>query len=506
MPRMLPARLLVLVALASAALASAFAPAEWPQLGGDSARSSQAEKGPTNVSATLWDQSQDGSGNALIPDGAGGAIVCNGRVFVNARQDSGSTHTQNKLVAFDLASGSVLFERMVAKSVLNSRSTPAAASGDGVVLVATGSVLHAIDAIGGALAWSAPLDHPVVNASPAVSEGGSPGRAFITDYDPFGADGWLYCFNTSPFHPDDNPHQPGDMVWAEPIGATSGATPAFQNGRVFVATIEDPLGDPGVGVIRAYDVDAPPSGRLAWRTSVAEGFFGGVSVCNGFVYAASYDFYGTGDNSTLVKLRASDGAIMWTVACERTASIPVVRGDRIYLSAGIQGFGSVPKVQAFDDLGTYAVKAWDTWTDTGGALVVGGWTVQPTLAGHLLYVGRAPTSGNFYGPAVELFVLDVTRAPGQPGFVVQQRAGFGSAPALAGGRLLTLGASGLFALATRGDYSLDGFVNGADIQGFVSARLSASPTAGQVSLGDFSGNGSLEKSDAEAFRDILLCR
>lgn len=506
MPRRPSAKSLVVVALASAVLAPAFAAAQWTQLGGDSARSSHAESGPSNIFATLWHQSQAGGGGALVPDGAGGAIVWSGRAYVNARQLSGSTHTHNKLVAFDFVSGDVLFERLVTKSVFDSRSTPAAVSNDGVVLLATGSALHAIDAVSGALAWSTPLARQVVNVSPAVWEGSSPGRAFITDYDPFGGDGRLYCVNTSPFHADDNPHQPGDIIWDEPIGATSGATPACDSGRVFVATIEDPLGAPGVGVIRAYDIDGPPGGRLAWATGVAEGFFGGVSVCNGYVYAASYDFFGTGDNSTLVKLRASDGAIMWTVACERTTSIPVVRGNRVYLSAGIQGFGSVPKVQAFDDLGTHAVKAWDTWNDTGGALAVGGWTVQPTLVGHLLYVGRGPTSGNFYGPAVELFVLDVTRAPGQPGFVVQQRSGFGSAPALAGGRLLTLGANGLFALATRGDYSLDGVVNGADMQGFVSALLSASPTAAEVSLGDFSGNGMLEENDAEPFRDILLGR
>ncbi|MEE8169849.1 MAG: PQQ-binding-like beta-propeller repeat protein, partial [Phycisphaerae bacterium] len=300
-----------------------------------------------------------------------------------------------------------------------------------------------------------------------------------------------------------NPFLPGDIVWAELIGSSSGATPAYHDGVAYVATRSGPDGAPAVGTVYAFDVNASAGLRLLWSVGVGDEFFGGVTYAGGFVYAASYDFDGSDDNSQLVKIRAADGVLQWIVPCERTSSIPIVCGDRIYLSAGLFGFSSAPKVQAFRDDGTTAVKLWDTYVDTCGALLVGGWTHQPARVGNTLYVGLVPSSGLF-GPYTDLFLLDLTLTPVDAGFVMQQRSGFGSSPALSDGRLYTIGAGGLNALAAAADFSGDGLVDGDDVQGFVDALDAASPDAQQLALADLDGDLDVDSDDSALFVQLLL--
>jgi outer membrane protein assembly factor BamB len=344
----------------------------------------------------------------------------------------------------------------------------------------------------------------VVNASPLVVADAVVGRAFITDYDGFGDAASIYCINTSPFNAGSNPYQPGDIVWQEPIGTASGSTPAYDSSVVYVASIAaDAFGCTGQGYLTAFDIGAPPATRRLWSTCIGEGFFGGVCFSNGYLYAAGYNLNGSGDNSTLVKVSASDGVVIWTTPCERTSSIPIVVGDHIYLSAGINGFGSVPKVQAFRDDGVSAVKVWDTYVDTGGSLIIGGWTHEPLYADGLLYVGRIPLSGSFYGAYTDFYMLDVSRSPTDSQFIRDHRAGMGSSPALANGRLYTIGPSGLSAIARRGDCDGDGALTALDIQCFTNLLLSgASPV--DALLMDFTLDSQLSVDDVPGFTAALL--
>ncbi len=484
--------------------AAGAARAEWRQLASDAARHGSSTIGPANVSAVLWQATQDGVGRTLVIEGASSPVVYGGRVYCNARHSPSGSYTANKVVALDQGTGAHLWEQVVAKGVLNSWSSPAVDAAHVTVLLGSGNKLYAFDALSGAPEWTTQLDRNVVNCSPLVADGLEPGRAFIVDYDPFGGLGQLYCVNTSAFDAGANPFQPGEIVWVEGVGGTSGATPAYADGVVFLASAAGLNGFPDSGVVWAFDVNAPAGSRLRWSVLIGEGFFGGVTVANGFVYAAGYSFSGTGDNSLLAKLRASDGAVQWVVPCERTSSIPIVISDRVYLSAGIQGFGSVPKAQCFRDDGASATKIWDTYVDTAGAMIFGGWTQLPAVAGGRLYLGKLPLSGDFYGPATDLFLLDLAKLPGQSGFVLQQRAGLGSSPALSDGRLYTVGSGGLYALATRGDFDSDGRVSGGDVQGFIAALMSAAPTPQQLALGDFDGNQVLDSNDASLFASAML--
>jgi len=494
----------MILALIAAAWGATARADDWLHYAGDARRSGIAQHVPDSLNATLWSVSQHPPGTPIAFEGPSSPVVLGSRVYVNARHLVSNLHVNNKLVAVEASTGQALWQTLVAKSVLDSWSSPAVDEVNGLVLLATGARLNAVDALTGELRWTAVLNRNVVNASPLVLPDAAAGRAFITDFDGFGQSASLYCINTSPFNAVGNPYEPGEIVWTELIGGASGATAAGEGGIVYVSSISfDEQSCFEIGAITAFEVAAPPGSRRLWTTCAGTGFFGGVTLANGYLYAASYNLSGSGDNSLLVKLDAATGQPVWTIPCERTSSIPVVAEDHIYLSAGINGFGSAPKVQCFRDDGALAVKLWDTYVDTGGALVLGGWTHQPVYSGGVLYVGKIPTGGGFFGAYTDLYALDVSRAPGDPLFVREHRMGMGSSPALADGRLYSIGPAGLTALARRGDCTGDGTLNGLDIACFVDRLLHGSSIA-DAALLDFTSDGMLTVEDVPGFVAALL--
>lgn len=493
-----------LIGMATAIVLASIAHADWPQYAANAARRAVVPSGPADVDARLWLAATDDLGAPIVFEGPSSPIVAGGRVFANSRIYEDGIHTGNRLISLDAATGAWLFAVPLPPSYQDSWSSPAFDAANDQVLVATEYEITLIDGQSGNINGVAVLANPVVNASPVVADDLSPGRAFITDFDPYGGTGMLYCINTAPLDVINNPFQPGDILWTEPVGGTSGNTPAYHDGFVYVASAAGPAGYPDQGVLYAFDVAASPGSRLRWQRRVGEGFFGGVCWSAGYVFAASYDFSGSGDNSRLVKVLASDGTLAWNVACERTASIPVVTDNRVYLSAGLPGFGSVPKIEAFEDHGTFASKLWDTHADTAGQLVVGGWTGQPVLAGSYLFAGRIPVSGDFHGPYTDLYIFDVTRTPADPFFVRTHRAGVGSSPASSGGRVFSIGPQGLAALAAAADFDADGVAGAGDIQAFVAAMLSPAPTPAERALADLDNSGSLDAADAALFVQRLL--
>ena len=481
---------------------------DWPQFAHDARRTSQSSPGPAGLSAQVWAAGEHPAGTPIVFEGPSSPVVYNSRVYANARHIVNNTHVNNKMIAFDQASCAVLFETIIDKSVGESWSTPAIDPVHGTVLLGSGSRLFAIDAVAGGVVWSTPLARPVVNASAAIYEDAVRGRVLITDYTGFGAGGSLYCINTSAFDATLNPHQPGDIVWSEPLGTTIGNTPAIVGDVVYVSAA---IGNyPAyLDYIFAFNIFGEPVVRIrwAWHTDVlaTDVFYSGVAYSNGFLYAATYTFTGTGDTARMFKVNAATGAGVWTIPCNRTASTPVVQGSRIYLSTGIAGFGSVPRVQAFDDIGTSATKIWDTYADTSGSLIVGGWTHQPALADGILYVGKIPTNVNSFGPYTDLFMVDVALTPTHPDFIRGHRAGVGSSPAISDGRLYSIGVGGLQCIGLRGDLcGDDGRVNGRDVQCFVEALHAVTPTASQIELGDFNDDDVLSVEDTPGFIGSLL--
>jgi len=469
--------------------------AGWTHYACDAERRALADDGPHYLSNVRWVAGQDAFGEPIEFVGPSSPVVFAGRIFACARHYTGEDYTHNKIVAFDAGTGSFLWQTLLEPGAWDSWSSPCVDVRHGAVLIGSGAVLYSLDAATGQINWQRSLEKVVVNASACVTDDLDANRAFITDYDGFGTTGLLYCVNVDPYAEGLNPYQPGQIVWQDVLGGTSGNTPAYHDGVVYVASVCGREGD-GVGHVYAFDAR---SGEEIWDTAVGgAGFFGGVTYAEGFVYAASYAFYGQQDNAELVKLDASTGQIVWTVPAERTDSIPLVIGDVIYLAAGIQGFGSVVKIEAFQDNGTSAVKLWDTYQDTAGSLLVGGWSHQPAYAAGRLYAGTLPLDGAYsFGPYTDLYVLDVSRAPGEPGFVLAHYEGAGSSPAISEGVLYTIGQAGLHAFRDRvGDLDLDGDVD-LDDYGTFQACFSGpgGGSAGGCSSADLDGDGDVDLID-----------
>jgi len=455
----------------------------WPHWAGDAAHTGTARRAPMRLDGAAWSaQPRAPSGEREEFVWRSGPVTADGRVFVTSRRyiDDGSglwTHTANTVICYDAHDGTRRWDTLIDADSYeyDSWATPAIDLTNGTLLVASHFTLFALDVDDGAIVWRRGLPGVLVNASPTVSAGlrnaGVPAdRVFITDYTGFGpTDGGIYAINVSPFDALGNPYEPGEIVWQDrTLPGTSGNTATYVDGYVYVASS---LG----GVIRRYaalDGGAAEGGvHPDWETDTGvsqlaqyAGFYGGVSVRRGYVYAAAYQFYGTGNSSRLYKLAAADGALIWEQACERTDSIPVVSDEgHIYLAGGIDGFGSAVKIQAFADYGSYAALLWDTYVDTDGALYLGGWTHQPLLADGRLYCGR-PDESQFFGPYTGLYVLDVTRVPTDPAFVVDYAAGAGGRPATTGRYLYSLGDQGLVAYrgCGEGDMDADGDVDVSD--------------------------------------------
>ncbi len=323
-------------------------------------------------------------------------------------------------VALEAATGEELWRAPIAAPVFVSWSSPALTGTreGGVAVIASGTIAVALDLGTGDEVWRSMLGQSVVNASPAIEE--RSGVVRLTTYDPFGGSARLITLDLAT----------GEVLLDPTIGSASGASPALHGLRSFVALTN--------GAIKAYD-----GGDAVWTAEnpIPTGFFGGVVYHDGAVYAASYGFSGGRENSNIVKLDAATGDQSWSVASERTDSMPIPLVDgRVVLSAGLEGFGSLPTVQMYVDRGTSADRAWDlasaTWDDLNGNdridpgeyLALGGWDHQPALLdtadGTALLVG---------GPTGGLALLDLDADPGSDGFVMARTDLGGGSPAVARG-------------------------------------------------------------------------
>jgi outer membrane protein assembly factor BamB len=436
--------------LSAAGLVSA---QEWVQFARGPDRVATSEEAAPVPGTPRWVCASDPGGAPISYSKQTGVVADRDRVYATGRSAS-----QFRLYAVRRADGTVAWATPIPAPVLESWSTPAVDAPDGVVYAASGRFITALGAADGGVRWQSELDRTVVNASPLLtSDRGPADRLFITDYDAFGGDGKLYCINIDPFDLAANPFQPGQIVWSVVLGATSGNSPAYSGGVVYVAAASDTSGL-AAGLVMAFDAGAaaPPGPLWVFENPWPAGFLGGVSVRDGWVYAASYAFNGGQLAGNLVKINAATGIGAWSTPCNRTDATPVPLGNGlIAVSGGIQGFGSAPSLELFRDDGSGAALVWDsaldTWVDInqngsldpGEYLRLGGWCTQPLAAAGRLIVGAIPGSGA--GACTDLYVVDPAAMPGSAGFIVGHRAGAGSTPALSAAELFTIGDDGLYA-------------------------------------------------------------
>lgn len=495
-----PGRGVALCALgALAACGLAQSGGSWTHLGGESSRESRGVGLAPDLSSPAWTLTHDQLGRSITFTPSAGVLVSFGVVVATGTVDIEGVpaHFVYGVRAF---TGELEWQAPIDAPLLDSFSTPAIDEEHQTAIVASGSSLRAIRLHDGATAWTTMLPRAVVDASPVCtfSGGASLGvgdRVFVVDYEPFGVNGSLHCVNVDAFDASENPHAPGEIVWSVALGGTSGNSPSVAHvpgvgTRVIVAT----SGDFGVGAGRVVCFDAAsesaPSPVWTFENVVPLGFFGGVGVMRDSsgtwsVLAASYSFTGGRTSANLVKLDALTGALSWSVGCNRTAGVPVhVEGGRVVLAGGLDGFGSIPTLQLFDDLGTSAAMVWDsaaaTWTDLDGDtridegeyLRVGGWTMSPSLLyGRRLLVGTLDHETSSVGASEAMMECDLLRVPSDPEFVRQVVAATGNAPAIVGVEggawVFSTGPGGLRAFAPIGvpaDLNGDGWVTTDDLR------------------------------------------
>jgi len=475
---------------------------DWPHYGHFTTRQAVAVDGPNTIDGTTlaWVADADPQDpNYYVEfEGATGVVVYNKEVYAYAKyydpNDSNYPDCEpngSQIIAYDTNSGQVLWSTVIDKAIYGSWSTPCVDTKHNTMLIGSGDKVFALDAQSGTQKWATQLDKFVVNASVCVVDDLPHARAFITDYDEmFGGSGKFYCINLDANEPE-NPYKPGQIVWSQVLGNTSGNTPAYSNGVVYVASVGDTSGS-----IHAYDATAPNAVELWGVTNPNfEGFWGGVVVTKeGFLYAATFDFSGREDNSSLFKIDCNDGSIVWITQTERTDVVPVVVGDRIYISGGINGYGSRPKVEAYQDQGDIVTKLWET----PSGMVVGGWTNQPVYANGKLYVGAIPLGGDYFGTYTELYILDVSLAPDDPNFIIAhyQDKECGNSPAVTYDSIYTIGYDGLFRFhqpAFLGDISKNNKVDMYDLAFLVDVWLYDGPIG--VSRSDLDLDGDVDFID-----------
>lgn len=481
----------------------------WTHLGGGPAHDSVSTLvGTPSLAATAWTRSVDGQGRAITWNAASGVVASADTAFALGSVVVNSA-TQHRLWALDRSDGEIRWSIGVDAANLSSWSTPAIDARRGNIIIAAGSALTAYAMSSGVQVWRATLQALIVNASPVVTGHlGLCDRAFITDYDGFGASARLYCVNVSPQNAV-NPYAPGAIVWSVPIGAASGNTPAVRDGRVYVSSVGDWGFAPGqLLCFDARATSAEPAPLWTLDNPTGESFFGSVCVTGEKdLYASSYAFYGSSLSANLVKVDAATGTLKWSTPCNRSASTPVpLTGNRIALSGGLAGYGTVPTLQLFQDNGASAALLWDsslaTWNDAnhnglrdnGEYMVVGGWHNQPApfADGSRLLIGAIGTGSDVTGYG-SLLLVDTAIAPSAPGFVVGQRAGVGASPAVAGANVYSLGSAGLMAFGgspPRCDVNGDGAFNIDDLYAWEQGS----------GLRDVNRDGSVTSVD----RDVLI--
>lgn len=471
--------MIISTVLAAPVLAQPDPPGGWAGLAGGAARPGVSRAPLPSTGDRAWARTDDADGNPITFIGQAPTAVSGSLIFA-----AGRVGGQTRLMAFSRDTGGPAWWAPVAATVLDSVSGPALDGREGTVIFASQRTVAAFAQGDGALRWEAQLARSVVSASPlVVNEPGRPGRVFITDFDGFGLAASLYCIDAAT----------GAVLWAAPIGGSSGNTPAYLEfsrgglGLVYVACSS--------GQVLAFDAFSagPPPPAFTFTNVIAEGFFGGLSVVppaiNGqppVLLAASYAFSGGMDAANLVKLDGATGALLWSAACNRTQSIPVaLPGGRIALSTGILGFGTVPSVQVFTDQGSSASLAWDsalaTWVDhnlngqldAGEFTAIGGWTQQPvvsTFAGRtVMSVGLIPASGTFSSPGNDLFTVDL-----DAGVVLEHVGGAGGSPSAASTGLASIGVDGLMWFGptpAQLDRNADGLVDVDDLYAGADATL-----------------------------------
>ncbi len=441
---------------------SAAAHAQWTHLAHDAGRSAAVRSVIPSLAMPAWVCSADESGNPITFIAQASPVATLDAVYALGSVP-GSGGDEFRVFAIARRTGLALWSAPAAEPAFDSISSPAIDTVNQTIIVASGAQVSARRFADGSPAWQTSLSRIVVNASPLVVEHPIRGRVFITD---FGSNAKLYCINASPFDAAANPFAPGQIVWSVPIAAASGATPTLvpdaTGGRIIVATYG--VGS-GAGRVLCYPSAAITAPSPLWQTvnPAPLGFFGGLAAFaetsnRTTLYTASYAFSGGQFSANLLKLDAMTGSILWSIAANRSDSIPCITHEAtVLLAGGVDGFGTTRGLTRYADNLTSVEAVWDTATSVS----VGGRLVQPVViespAGLRVLCAAAPTPDD-QGFGTDIYVIDPAQTPGDSAFIVGSFAAAGGSAIVCNGNIYAVGAAGLFAFGpapARADLNMD---------------------------------------------------
>ena len=442
----------------------------WSHASGNNAHNAVPHSRPISLAAPVWTNSSYLS----VPQSG---VVADSFCVYAICADPASP-TQHAAVTYNRFTGDIEWAQSVPAPIFDSWSTPTIDPINQSLIVASGSALTALDTDSGDLLWSTDIGGIIVNASPTLSNDlGSADRVFITNYSfGGGSAAKLTCINTDLFDADTNPYQPGEIVWQTPInGDSSGNTPAYSKGVVYVGAAS--TGSGSRGKILAFDATSttPPSPLWSFTNTINAGFFGGVCIARGHLYASSYSFTGLQTSANTVKLDKRTGELVWSVPSNRTDATPIVLPNGlVVVSAGVPTaqddvfpfFGTLPSIELIEDLDDHAQLLWDSalsthddlnsngfWDSGEPFMSIGGWTHLPialTIEGtpHLL-VSTQPESTitTYINHSTDLRLIDLSLDPTDPAFVVEHYEGSGDSPAYVSGWVYSAGSTGISAFS-----------------------------------------------------------
>jgi outer membrane protein assembly factor BamB len=433
-----------LIALGAAALAMPL-PNEWPMLAGDPQHTGIAASGPstfTGVIPVIWRDS-------AMPDRGvveqSAPVVANGTAYAFIGRLSGYDYVDCALVAIDTATGTAKWSAPtpLGNAYFGSSPTPAIDTQTGTVVVPNGQdaqgkgIVYGIDASSGVVKWTAEIDEPTVNSSAVIGNR----VAYVTDFDMAGG-GKLFAIDLDPAKPTY-----GTVLWSKPIGSSSGNTPVYDAGKVYVGSVSPRPGLSGVGGA-VYCFDAA-TGKEEWAVVPVQGaltnsgYWGGLGFSDGYLYGSTYSFYGDGE---VWKIDPKTGGVAWGHAAGSSIAIPVLFNGCLFVGSGVEQWYVPQRLQGFDE------ATGDLLWETDPTDLFGFWKYQLVFADGKLYLGVVDATGQVTG----LLILDATalseldlRGSGSltianfSPFVLDHYSGAGTSPGLASGSLFTSGSDAL---------------------------------------------------------------
>jgi outer membrane protein assembly factor BamB len=255
--------------------------------------------------------------------------------------------------------------------------------------------------------YSASTGKSAVDGGPAISDG----RVIISDWDGH----HYYCLN----------EDTGAELWNYTVEGNAQSTPAIDSKRVVFGGWEWGLG----GTVYCVDLD---NGSEIWNITTKNSPCGSASILDDVVYFTTYNFDGDGE---VMAVTLQEGRPLWEKTIQRTDCTPALANGLLYVCGGTDGFS---------DKMTYCFNAtsgellWNTSKEEE----IGEWRCSPAYADGLLFVGKTEKASNSY---TTLCALNATT-----GEEVWSYPAGGSAPAVAGGMVFSIGCGKVYAFGQGG--------------------------------------------------------